>query len=397
MRLSPLSGSLTIAVLAVLVASPASLPAQAGHQIPKRPHLKASLDTNSAVSYFFDGAEVLRNDPDRAAADFYWARQIDPTWADPIYGLYAASLLGLSTGRLSEYFRTRWDRKRAADFLSIDSLAWLAKLKNPFVDRRFDGVVLSEWVSRNGGSEADIREAAFQNREMAAWVYYAHGQFMRAASAYAEVIKQHPDEPGLRYERGTAFFAMGLLDSARAEVRSALSMQRAEEANGGIGWASHPFLEFSLGFLYRLADQSDSARAAYERALLDDLAFHPAHRELAITRLATHDTAGALSEYNTAVTLAPTNAGYLYEYGLLLLASNHADSAVVLLKQSIATDPYFASPHYFLGMLYENYGFVPEATGEFTSFVGMAPASLKPNIEVAREHLARLQGDSAKH
>ena len=398
MRLTRLRGWLTIAVLALLVVSTAAaLPAQAAPKIPKRPRLKAGLDTNSAMSYFFDGAEVLRKDPDRATADFYWARQIDPTWADPIYGLYAASLLDLSTGRMTEYFQNRRGRKRPADFLSIDSLAWLAELKNPFVDRRFDGVVLSEWVYRNGGSDANISDAAFENREMAAWLHYSHGEFKRAASVYADVIKQHPDDPDLRYERGATLFAMGLLDSARAEVRSALSMKRTEESNSGIGWASHPFLEYSLGFLYRLADQSDSARAAYERALLDDLAFHPAHRELAITRLAAHDTAGALSEYSSAVTLAPSDPGYLYEYGLLLLVSNHADSAAAVFKRSIAAAPYFASPHYFLGILYESYGYVPEATGEFTSFLGMAPASLKPNIEVARQHLARLQSDSAKH
>ncbi len=379
-----------------------TLPAHTGlaqarpDKIPKRPHLAAGQDSNSAVAYYSDGMEYIDRDPERAAASFYWASRFDPSWAAPYYGEYAALLLCEPPQNLNAYLTDQRWALQNQHLLHIDSLAWLAALKNPFVDRRLEGSVLGTWLRRRGDGDETLRILAGQNPGLAGWVAYARGNFRRSIALYTDAIKAHPDEPGLQIWRARAFFSIGQNDSALAAVRHALEYQRGVESDIGEGWVSHAFLEYSVGFLFALAEQPDSARAAYERALLDDLTFHPAHRQMAQVRLVAHDSAGALDELAQAVSLAPNEAGYLYDFGVLLLVSGHSDSAVNVLKRAIVAEPFFASPHYPLGVMYAKSGFAKEAAEHLNAFIRLAPASLAPTINAARVRLAALQADSTQ-
>src|SRR3989442_1431404 len=78
------------AVAFAVLIFPAVAPAQ---DVPKRPHLEAGSDTNSAPDYYEYGIANLTAYPQRAADAFYWACQIDPTWAQPLYARRIALLL----------------------------------------------------------------------------------------------------------------------------------------------------------------------------------------------------------------------------------------------------------------------------------------------------------------
>jgi hypothetical protein len=82
----------TFVMLATLLAA-APVHAQRGADAPRRPRLPVEADTNDARAYFQLGQEMLERRPAQAAEAFYWASQIDPAWADPVYGRYAALLM----------------------------------------------------------------------------------------------------------------------------------------------------------------------------------------------------------------------------------------------------------------------------------------------------------------
>ena len=359
-------------------------------KVPNRPRLAVDRDTNSALDYYLYGNSVLDRDPRKAASAYYWASRLDPSWAAPLYGQYAALLLDQPPGDLTLYL-TRKDRAlRDPKVRRIDSLGYLAVLKNPLVDRRLDGVILSTWVFRETGGQAELRDLGMYDRRFAAWAAYARGDHKMAASVYAEVIKKHPHDPDLLFSRALAFVGLGQLDSARTAVRAALALERGAEDESAYGWVSHTVAEYSMGYLFDLSEQRDSATAAYERALLDDVTFHPAHRQLARARLAAHDTAGALAEYVQAAHLAPQDAGYLYDLGVLLIAAGRADTGATVLLQAVALEPFYALPHFPLGVTYERSGFVDEAAEHFAAFLQLAPRSLAPAIAAARKRLAAL-------
>lgn len=360
---------------------------------PKRPRLPVDADTNNAVAYYSYGVATLPSDAEKAAAAFYWASRLDPGWAAPLYGEHASLLLAQPPSDLTGYLTRRKEALRDQDLLRIDSLAYLALLKNPFVDRRFDGVVLSTWFARETDNQSTLRDLGMYDRRFTAWAAYTRGDYKMANSVFAEVIRRQPDDPTLRVWRALALFALGQNDSARVAVQDALGLERTtEEALPGVGWVSHAFAEYSVGFLFALNHQPDSARAAYERALLDDVAFHPAHHQLGRTRLAMHDTTGALAEYAQATSLAPNDAIYLYDLGMLLIVMGQPDSGTTVLRRAISAEPFFALPHFTLGLIYEQSGFHHEAAEHYAAFLQLAPRTMGPAIASAREHLVAVQG-----
>jgi tetratricopeptide (TPR) repeat protein len=361
-------------------------------QPPKRPRLNAQADTNSAPAYYAYGIAKLQYEPDKAAAAFYWASRLDPSWVAPLYGQHTALLLAQPPNDLTVYLTQRRLARRNPGLQRIDSLALRALLKNPFVDRRLDGVLLSTWLARETGNQTTLRDLGSYDRRFTAWAAYTRGDYPMATKVFAELIRANPEDPDLRVWRALAFFAQGQLDSARVVLQEALRLERtAEEELPGYGWVSQAFVEYSIGLLYALTQQADSARAAYERALLDDLTLHSAHHQLGKLRLARRDTAGALGEFTQAVTLEPTDATYLYDLGMLLIATAQTDSGVTVLRHAIAEEPFFAAPHYALGIVHEQAGLRPEAAAHFERFLALAPRTMAPAIASARTHLEKLR------
>lgn len=62
-------------------------------------------------------------------------------------------------------------------------------------------------------------------------------------------------------------------------------------------------LEFAIGIIRVQQDDFPAARAAFERALMENLPFHWAHVRLAGSALGLHDTASALRDLDEAIQL----------------------------------------------------------------------------------------------
>jgi tetratricopeptide (TPR) repeat protein len=381
----------TAFAIAVSLASPLGAQ-ETGEKMPKRPVLPADRDSNSAAAYYFYGISVLKNDPDKAAAAFYWATRVDPTYAPAYYGQHVALLLGEPEMALTDYLTRKKGALRDPMLRRADSLAYRALIKSPFIDQRLYGTVLSTWLERETGGETTVHDLGIYDRRFAAWAAYTRGEFPMAASIYRETIKRSPENAELRYMLALSYLGLGRPDSARIAVQDAIRLARAVEAETpGVGWSSHSFEEYGIGILYEMGGQADSARGAFERSLLDDVAFHPAHYHLARIRLAARDTAGALDEYGQAVTLAPTDAGYLSDLGMLLLSAGRTDSATAVFLKVATLEPYYALPHYPLGVVYEQSGFKKEAAEHYAAFLRLAPQTMTGAISAARARLAVLE------
>jgi tetratricopeptide (TPR) repeat protein len=386
---------LRVAIALALVIS-APLHSQSDpYKIPKRPKLDPGRDTNSASDYFFYGNASIGKFPERAAAAYYWASRLDPAWADPLYGRYVALLLAQPTTVLHEYLTNRRSLRKDKVIRGIDSLKYQAFLANPFVDRRLDGVLLTNWLERAYNGQYSTHDLKRLSPELAGWISYTYGRFQESAAAYAEAINRDPHDPWLHMSRALPLIAMGLQDSALMAVRTALdSLRGTPDDKGGFPYESYPFAEYSVGVLFERMQARDSAQAAYERALLDDISFYPAHRKLARLRLAGGDTSGALKEYADAANLAPNDAVAVFELGTISLTTGRTDSALVLLKRSIELEPLFLPPRMTLGLIYEQSGFKEEAIREYSAFVRQAPRGMESQSAAIQQRLKRLGSPS---
>jgi len=385
---------LSVMLLALAVALAHPLAAQSKPQrIPKRPALPADKDSNSAADYYFFGASLLGKDAEKAEAAFYWSQRLNPYLAEPVYGEYLAALLALPTDLISDYKFDRPGTHEMRDIRHVDSLYYKALVRNPYVDRRLNNTMLEVWLYRAFGSSVSLLDLRQDNPVFSAWVSYTYGEYQKAADGYAELMRRHPKSPLLPLWRALPFVALGQNDSAIASVHSSLALYRGADTTTAMRmYESQPFAEYSLGVLFERGQQGDSAQAAYERALLDDVTFAPAHWRLAHLRLATGDTTRALQELTDAVALDSTDAVSLYELGSLILAAGHSDSAIVLLKKSIAVEPFFLQPHFLLGRIYEMSGFKEEAIAEYMTFLHIAPRSMPNEIAAVRRWIVALGG-----
>ncbi len=388
---------LLVALAALALGNARALPAQLDpHQVPRRPHLPAEADTNNARDYFRFGVAQVAQRPQEAAAAFYWAARLDPTWADPVYGRYVALLVGHPLRVLDGYVLRDPATLRDPRVRAIDSVAYSALLMNPWIDRRFDGVMLETWLNGVAGNghlwASDLRP---RNPWAAGWMSYNQGKFQDAVADYTEGLKREPGNPWTLLRRARTYVAMGRADSALADARAALAAIRAGNNDWvTLSYEGQPYLEYGVGVLYEQMQQLDSARAAYERALLDEVAFYPAHRRLAFLRLAAGDTAGALAELQQVTIIAPAQAPALFEYGMLNVATGHADSAIAIFARARDAEPWYPAPRFMLAKLYDRYGFAAEALAEYQAFVARAPRTMAAPLQAATARITALKAET---
>ncbi len=136
---------------------------------------------------------------------------------------------------------------------------------------------------------------------------------------------------------------------------------------------SKAMAEYSIGVAHSITGNAQAAREAYERALIEDLAFYMAHAALGNLAIERADTAQALSEYKIAVELKPDDAGLRFGYAMVLLKVRREPEAALQFAKSIELEPYYTQPHYYLGRLYDAAEIPDEALMHYTAFIAKAP------------------------
>ena len=361
------------AILAALAAGP--LGAQKNEKEPRRPKLDAEADTNDPQAYYRLGLDKAQKRPGEAADAFYWAARIAPAWADPLYGRWAALHLAMSQRKRLDYWVGERRVVMSDEVQRIDSLLLRAYQLNPFVRRPLDRTMIESLVPPDQWYffRQALDEAAQSNPAFAAWFASSDGRFPEALKYYGQAIKRNPKSLHLRNERARAYVILAQYDSAIVDLSEVVARMRAEEEEEVVYlYESKAMLEHSIGILRAFQGEADSARAAFGRALVEDLSFHPAHAAMSSIAMTLGDTAQAIAELALAVQLAPQNGVLQHEYAMLLIKQNMPQEALEALKKAVELEPYFAEPHFYLARLHDVYGFTAEAQRNYADFAARA-------------------------
>jgi len=396
-----------LAVLAFSLASLVAmspLSAQKKGGMPKRPKLQFTTDTNDARAYRQLGEQMLDRDARVAADAFYWATRLDPNSAEAFYGLRTARHLA-DPWRFKRYMED--DRKtiESPEVRQIDSLQARAFMLNPFLYRKFDQLMVRSYIhhavntsspgsSRPNAAELDYVISSWLQRggpESRAWVAYGEGRFADALRGYADAAKSTKRKARLRTERGRIFFLMGNPDSALAELRLALEELRKQDNKELVRvYDSKALLEHSIGKIHEMRNDLAAAREAYGRALEEDMAFYPAHFNLANLSFQAGDTATGVSEMELAVQINGEDPMVRLVYGYVLLAQKRYADAEAQLTKAIAVEPYYANLYHVLGQVYDAQKKRAEAIAQYEAY--LARASLNHPLRAdGAERLGRLR------
>lgn len=377
--------------LALILAGASARPSQdAQEKEPRRPKLDPGRDTNSAAAYYQWGMQHLTDRPEKAADAFYWAARLEPSGAEPWYARWAALLL---TRQHRDMFALVSDDSRnRKENAKIDSLRYEALAREPLIYTKLDAVLTRDFFQAisqaTHGEVNEVDLAMVPDPELKGWLAYGSGRFDESVKQYAIAIGRHPKEHGLHASRARAFIPLLQYDSAAAEFEAECKVeQQREESTLVRVYNSKEMLQFSIGRVRETQDKRAEARDAYSQALVENLAFYPAHAALARMALSSSDTTAAMKEYELAAQLSPQRADILYFYGVLLMTRRKFDEAAEQFRLAVDADPYFVKPYLPLAYIREGQGKDSLAIAYYTQFIALAPAVLVRQVEDARQRL----------
>ena len=347
---------------------------------PPRPTLHPKADTNDANAYYLRGLGTIAFRPDTAAAAFYWVTQLDPWRADAYYARSVALLRTLwgKHRELEMWLPKR--RPRENEMQVIDSLNQIAYRLDPYIDRRFDRLV--------GPPVSPFMCDRVRNAISAGMCFMQFGNYEKSVERLGAALKKDPKQVYLHYLRAQAHFQIGQFDSAAAELGVlADSLGKRQEKEMSAFYVSRATIYYAQGMAYMQLADTVAARAAYERALVEDLSFHMASVRLAGRALSEGDTTAALQHLAHAVTVSPSDAALHYYYGLVLDHANQYKEAEAQYRQAIDINPHYAPPYVQLGRLLETND-LGSAVASYDTFLLRSPKSDTTRAWVA----SRLKG-----
>jgi tetratricopeptide (TPR) repeat protein len=415
----PVSRLASVATSVLLLALLGALPAQAGaqEQEPARPSLSQGADTNSATAYYQFGLErVQASRPGTAADAFYWASRLAPDWADPLYARWVALILA-DPYRLVALMDGVPSVVASPQVRRLDSLELRALQLDPLVYEDLDREIVMAYLTETTMAELrrsyrasdvelarqDVKDAVDlylrspAGARWRAWLAYAERRLSDALRYYAEALAKAPEEDHdsrswMHTQRGRAFFLSGHLDSARVELGLAIDeLRHRDESVTSRVYESKALLEYCLGIVLEGAGDVAGAREAYGRALVEDLAFSPAHVRLGRLLAASGDTAGARKELEQAVELAPDAPVPRLTLANRYFGSGDDRTALATLEPLLQSEPYWVEPYLLRGLVLQRLGDREGAATQYAKFLALSEATDDRRAAVT-QRLAALRG-----
>lgn len=368
---------LAIALLAVLLA-PA---APAAAQEILRPELAASADTNDWEAYYDAGVEHLRARRQVMAHDhFVWASQLDPTRAEPHYARWVA-FWARDPMRYMEYLDDVKPVVEKPEVVRNDSVRALAFERNPLVYQGLQMLILDQ-VPNLRWRQDPVSQG---------WLSYARLEFPRAAEQFRRAIARDPRRNAwVRYSRALVFTAQERYDSAAAEMQLLLAeLRQRDERRIQEAYLSKAFVEYTIGRLALARGDAAGAEEAFGRAIVEDLAYVPAHEWMGNVTLARGDLEAAIREYAQAVELRPHDGAMRWLLGRALGAAGRDEEAIVELQKATGLAPRWAEPWFSLALALDREARPDEAVVAYRAFLARAPRR-SPNLARATSRLAAL-------
>ncbi len=352
----------------------------AQERVPARPSLAATADTNDWEAYYDQGVEWLNNrEHGRAEAAFYWSSRLNPRRAEPLFARWTVAW-ARDIQRFARYLGHDPEKPLPPELGRIDSLRYRALLRNPLV---FQGLIMAAFQELPGRWRGDAWTHA--------WLAYGTLDFNEALASFARALRRDPKRfSEVRYMRATTFVAMGQLDSAAAELGALLdTLRRRDEEEVTPVYESKAMVQYAVGLLQAGRRNVAAARAALEASLVEDLSFYPAHIALGQLAVARVEPAVALQEFAQAAAGAANDPIARYEYGVALVRAGRAADGITELEATVALEPYYADPYYWLGEALLTQRDSAGALRAFRNYAARA-AARAPELATARQRLAGL-------
>lgn len=202
-------------------------------------------------------------------------------------------------------------------------------------------------------------------------VYYAQGQFAKAAQAYQTVISQQPEYIDAYYNLGLALQQQAQFTEA-AESFQQLLHQAPE----------HFAARFQLG---RVRMQQEKFDAAIEIFLAVENNY-PHHFEtqcnLATCYLHTSQLAQACEHYQKALALTPTDTQILFNLGIIYTQLGQLDTAIQYYQKALQIDADLFAAHNNIGVAFLAKHHVPFALQHFQEAARIQPHNAAVNYAV---------------
>jgi Tfp pilus assembly protein PilF len=223
-------------------------------------------------------------------------------------------------------------------------------------------------------------------------LYYETGCYELANAALAVALRRDPDLLVAYVYRARGFFYQEQYDSALVQLNVLLDSLRARELTSLVqSYNSKAMLEFMVGTVEALRERGDAARAAFQRALTEDLGFYPARAALGRLAFAQNDLETAKAEYEQAVDLKADDGVLRDDYGYALLKNHQPADAEAQFREAIRLEPYWALPHFNLAVALSNQGKRELAVAEYEAFIARCPKRLASQAAEARSRIEKLR------
>jgi Tfp pilus assembly protein PilF len=364
------------ALAATLLAAPA-LPAQT---VPRRPKLPAGADTLDPQAYYqwADRPEVEWR---KAQDGFYWAWRLAPYETGYLYSMYR-----MIWYRQTPEWRVGYDAgdpyvRRSRDARQLDSLYAEVLMRNPFPYVKTPCLLQEQRLDQR------------RNPGGAGLLYYETGCYDLANAALALALKREPTLLVAYIYRARGFFYQEQYDSALVQLDALLYALRAQEVTTVVqSYNSQAMFEYMVGTVQVQRGDWDAARAAFRRALTEDLGFYPARAALARLEFHLNNLPAATAEYAQAVELKGDDGVLRHDYAVSLLRAGDYAAAESQFREAIRLEPYWALSHYNLGLALATQGKNDEAIAEYEAFIARCPLRLDDLARDARDAIAKLRG-----
>ncbi len=203
------------------------------------------------------------------------------------------------------------------------------------------------------------------------------GRDADAAAAYADLVRQHPDDAHARVQYAAVLLRMDRIEDARSELDAALHLVPGlPEARG------------ELANLYLRQERFDAAIREYEALLAQQPDEFNAHYNLAIALLNTDRFAQAVAHSRRAIEIRPDSAPARVGLASALAAQGLLDQAAGEYREALRRDPRSAEAHNNLGIILVRTGRLDQAVEHFREALAAAPT-----FDEARHNLARATTD----
>lgn len=208
------------------------------------------------------------------------------------------------------------------------------------------------------------------------------GRDADAIVAYADLVRQQPDDAHSRVQYAAMLLRLDRIEAARSELDAALRLAPGlVEARG------------ELGNLYMRQERFDIAIREYEALLAQQPDEFNAHYNLAIALLRTDRLAQAVAHSRRAITIRPDSAPARVGLASALAAQGLLDQAVAEYHEALRRDPRSAEAHNNLGILLARTGRLDQAVEHFREALAATPAfdEARQNLALASAEMQRVK------